>query len=343
MKTRMALLLVPAITLLTGCDGARLEKAVVELNAGTQQSVSALRSFYESMNDFERDFYFITLRFRPTKEMVEKEKLKMSIPAILATTEGGGEKEIVVVKETGLIQAYSDADIQARIGALKALGEYTAVLAKLASSDAPAKFQTEMMELKDNMNGISSHISQLSGKDSTAFTNYAGPISELAGIVGKHWLKVRKKKDLMESVKVGAPKVSALLDSLDTDLSNVVTGIDSVRKQQILDYYIQYYNKNFRTTNADSDEAVSLVTSGTRKQFLDEAKEAAKRLQLVDSFKPRELVAAMRKAHMHVLQLANGEKSDEDAMSDLLADLSTFMSEAERIAYNAKLLVEASK
>lgn len=322
---------------LTACNANRLKDAVTELNTGTNLSVNAFRAYYDSINDMSRDYYFLKLRFRPESEMLEEEPYSFKVPM------GSNGETVTVTRNTGLINDYSQEDIEVRVQTLNALLTYTKGLATLANSDAPAKFEEEAIAIGDNLSAIAARINQLSPGSGSTFSNYAGPISQLGGMVGRYYLEHKKDRDLRQCIRAGSPHVKKLLKLLSTDMKLLTKSVDSLGRQQTLQFYIDYYNDHYVIANKEDPKYISAVVDNERQQFLQEAKESARRIALIDSFQPEKLIETLSETHADVDKLAAGKSYDEATFDELLGDLGSFMSEAKRVAHAAELLRDADK
>jgi hypothetical protein len=348
---------------LSGCNAERLQNAVVQLDTSTSKATTAFRTYYDGLNDFRRDYYFTTLRFRPNREMGEIESIKIKVPKIpqgntmpadpaVAT---GTTEEMSITQSTGLIDYYSQPEIAARLGALKALSDYTQGLAKLAGANVGEEAKTEVRGITDNMKSIAAHIQSFSKKKGDTFANYAGPIGELAGIAAEAWLNAKQSKDLRQCVIDGAPKVDALLKLLDRDFQLTDQTVDTLGKNQVLQYYIDFYNDNYVIALKPEPESKpkselegkpkfsALVIDKERIEFLNQAQHAANSLSTLKHFEPAGFLAALKKAHEHVLKLAENKATDEESFKELLSDLSNLMNEADRVSRAAEQIAAANQ
>jgi hypothetical protein len=276
---RSALTTLAASTVLCGCLTSRYLVPATRFRDTTQQTVSVLGALYSSRNSYEVALYLNDVATDPRLpiELVDKNG---------HTTPLGNP-------------VFSPASVKARLDALTLVGTYAARLYDLASSQAPAQFETSAQALGSNLTALGSTFQSLDAKgDSTAIA-YAAPVSALVGIVGEMYLAKRQDILITAAIEKGGPVVTTILGMLRDDMdgifaNQIVTGLNASLATLIQRYNIDrstlsYEERKTRTaeiTAVMNEEEVSMASA------------------------PASLVITMMEANNALIKLASGPSKD---------------------------------
>ncbi len=313
--------IVIGISLLSGCGLPRISKATNDLDKGVQSSAASIMQFYKNLNDYKRDIYVEQLLFDPRKTI---------------------DRTDINDCPTPWIKWLSEDAIKARVLAIEGLTAYTSGLAALANSDAPERTEKSLVAIGAKVKSISNSLNSLqSGPTSVAIPDYATPIANIAGIVGKHWVQGKKEDSLRKSIDEGAEDVKAVLNFLEKDLADIHKFLYKTDASFNLALMENYYNNNY--TSTDAAKIKELISNDKRSAFLKKSADSAKKLAYIDSANPVELVKKMRTVHDKLLLCVHPTKEHPYPLDELLGEMQLFLAEANRVAEAVEQLRELSE
>ncbi|MBS0420735.1 MAG: hypothetical protein JSR66_23700 [Proteobacteria bacterium] len=290
----------------SGCVTTNFTQPVASFQQSINSSSASLGTYFTQLNTLERDIYFEELATDPQLDLA-------------AINKDG--------KRTAFGGKYFSADaIKARMDALALLGTYAQRLADLAGSDPGTQFATNVNALGTSLSSLDktfTHLATASGgkpaQDPVA-AQYAGPISDLIGTIGKMYLEGQRDKAIAEAVNHGSPKVDVILNLLEADLTAVVVPLVNadLKYQEGLD--VQDYNHRRAKLTTEQRSAL-LVTIGQRADAYDAAVAA----------NPAGLIQSIRTANAALVKYANAPKSPHN-LSEFLSALQTLAQSAQDIA-----------
>jgi hypothetical protein len=296
---------------LVGCVTTNFTQPVASFQQSVNTSASALGEYFTSLNTLERTLYFDELAADPAKELAAKK-------------DG---------KPTAFAGAYfSPESIKARTDSLVLLGVYAQHLADLAGSDPGSKFSTNITALGTSLNSLDKTFTSLgtstpgkTSSDSTA-ANYVGPVSALIGSIGKMYLDSERDSAIQEAVNKGAPSVNAILDLLETDLSNVVGPLVDTNLKIQEGLAVQDYNQRRAKLTIEQRGAL-LITIGQKKDAYDAS----------IAHNPATLIQSSRSANTALVTYANAPKVAKN-FADFTSAMQTFQQRAQEIANDVKAI-----
>lgn len=293
-----------------GCVKAQFADPIGSFSSSVSTSGAVVRTYYTELNKFERDVYLDD--------------------ALYAATEVGTKD--ANRKPTPLMGQFSAASIKARTDSIALLGAYAERLASLAGSDAPKRFADGSAKLGANLTSLNKTFTDLAQNqdmpDTTAM-NYAGPIGQLVGVVGRIVLEGERDQLVKIAISDGAPTVSKILDLLEHDLTIVIIPLQKDELHKKLYNRVTYYNAH----RAEPMPA--------RKQMLDEIAKIAAEYDAAMTSNPANLIASMRAAHEALVAYAKSDKSPEN-LAGLVGALETFKNNVNEAA-DAVLALKALK
>jgi len=324
---------------LTGCDDlAALNRRIADFDTAVIKSSDAIQSYYEQLNDLERDFYFDNIRFMPGNQMA------LTSPSKLYTVVDG--KKVFKEYQSGLLVRFNQNDIEVRIAAIKALGKFGEGLALLAGSNAPDRAAKSIGDIGTEIQAIDANIKSLSGAKGEDFTKFAGPISTIGGVVAKHWMKNVQKKAVIDSIVESKEDVLALLQLLEDELTMLDANVLQGQSQKDLNARINYYNLRYKMHKASIAQKSDYIEDSKRKAYLEETKKFAAHVLVLQAMKPQQPVAAMKDSYEKLLTMAADPKSPlqmllsssedkketQEAFNDLSKSIAAFLADADRVA-----------
>ena len=297
-----------------GCVTANFTEPISSFQKSVDQTGAIVSTYFSELNQFERELYLEERAFNNTLD-------------VLAIDERG-EKTPLYGK------TFSAESIKARTDAITLLGMYATRLAKLAGSDAPARFAASSTLLGENLGKLNETFAELANDnkilDATA-SAYVGPISNIIGAIGKMHLEETRDKMLAAAIKEGAPKVESTLNLLESDLLMVVGPLQRTGLKQKLAEQVVYYNENRESFSVDQ-----------RRKALKEIDQAAARYDSAVTFNPSILIGGMRKANQALLKYSQADKTPEN-LAELMSALEIFKSRVKEIAPSVKQLYNLRK
>lgn len=295
---------------LSACDYNNLIADVREFDSLISTATNSLKKTYLGINDYYRKTYIIERRFDVSKGIwVRNDDRSYS----------------------ALVYKIDPVEIRARELVLQGLAEYSAGLAAIAGSDAPEQASALAAQLSARITSTASTLSSLqkdSGGNSFDVSKFSGPISNIARITAKYWVRNMQKQQIKQSVEEGAPFVTATLDLLEADIENVFQSAYNENAELSLLAQQNYYNKTYRMLafreipdeNVDArkkrleeyeSKVQALLKDKSRTDFLNEVSASAKELADLRTASPLPLVASMRAAHQTVLQYVDSDSESE--------------------------------
>lgn len=323
---------------LGGCDNAALNRRITEFDAAVVKSSAAIQTYYEQLNDLERNYYFDGIRFDPGPRMA------LTSPSKLYR-EDNGKREFIEY-QSGLLTRFNESDIEVRIAAVRALGKFGKGLALLASSDAPERAAKSIEGIGTEIQSIDTHIKSLSGDKGDDFTKFSGPISIIGGVVTKYWMKKVQNTAVVDSIKESKEAVTALIGLLEEELTMLDANVLKAQSQKSLNNRIDYYNEKYRMHQSSPKKRDELIDDSKRKAFLDETQKYATQVRNLQSMEPQNLVKAMKDSYSKLIDLVENPRSPlsilfakdaekaeaQQEFDDLTKSIGAFLEDAERVA-----------
>lgn len=298
-RKRTILLVIPfAALLLAACDYNNLIADAKEFDKLVATGTASLKKTYLGINDYYRKTYIAERRFNPEEKVWVRDDHR---------------------NYTALVFKIDPAEIQARELMLQGLAEYSAGLAAIAGSDAPEKASELVSQLSARLTNTASSLASIKKSPSTGskpfnIAAYSGPISNLARIAAKYWVRNMQKNYLKQSIIEGEPLVSTSLDLLEQDLDNIFDAAYQENAELTLLAQQNYYNRaytvslpqrlpeetddDFRKRVQQYDEkAQALLKDRARLDFLSELSAGGKELADLKTASPLPLIRSLRAAH----------------------------------------------
>lgn len=262
------------LTMPAGCERG-YKAPIAQLQKSTTEATAAIATYYNALNQQERDLYFLTLLLNPAKRVEE--------------VDAAG-------KETPLLtDAFDPVAIQARIALMGQLALYADRLSALAGNGSPAQLRSNLVTLGSSLETIQSTFADLANQraDKQAAA-YITPIASLIAIVSEVSLTSKREKAMQQAILQGEMPINRILDFLTQDLDRYVFLAQRTGDDQRLTQLTEAYNALNRRQ----------LTRDEQKKRLDEIQRAAEQLRLTRTNRPSDVLRSLRKAHSALVGLA---------------------------------------
>ncbi|WP_434384511.1 hypothetical protein [Melittangium boletus] len=270
--------LVLGLVLLPGCrTAAGFREPVARFKEGHTTASVALGTYYAELNRFERDLYLDERLYDPGLEVLASEADGQATPL--------------------LGKFFSPESIQARMEAIALLGTYAERLATLAGAEDAGKLPEGAQALGTRLGTLGTQLQTLSGKGDATAARYVAPVTTLVGVVTSLFLEERQGRALQEGIEKGAPQVTALLDLLEADLTEVLGPQRLTGAKQAVASRVLYYNLRRDT-----------LSLAERRAVLEDIRQAATHYEALVVANPVELARALRDAHAALVRFARAER-----------------------------------
>lgn len=294
------------------CDNSEFRKQIGDFRDAMSNSRSAVETYYQEMNRFERDIYLIRRELDPMQDL-----------GIIYSHEEPEDVTMIVNDKALYVNGpFAPASIQARLDSLKLIGIYGNRLAELAGSPAPAIFADNATALGQNIAKLGDTFQKLGtdGKDKSA-ASFAGPVGKLVGIVGQLFLQRKRDKELIAAIRVATPEITAITKQLSKDFDEVVLPTKRTGVKATIALLVNHYNVERAKPNS---------TRKDRKSILAEIDGAVRTYELLTAANPKETIQSMEDANQALLAYANSGHKDAD-FSQLVARIAEFKDRATSI------------
>jgi methyl-accepting chemotaxis protein len=293
---RLGAVLAAALLLLSGCAANRYRAPITGFQTAAGTAIASARQYYLESNKAERDHY---------------------IDDRAATKDAIDSKQLETIR-----RSFSAEDIGARMEALGALGDYTALLLKLATSDAPAEAAKQVGAVEASVATFADRAAKLCDDAGCVGENkeFKAAASNVAAVVSpilKGLLAQKIQRGLDKSVQTAEKPIADLIDAIRHDMAN----LQERRRQAISDLWslaVRRYNDEQKKTSPDFDRLAALAE---RVKALSDKQD-----QLVNA-NPDRALAAMNRAHQALVQFSRHDKSPSN-LSDLADAVQAFANEA---------------
>lgn len=276
------------------------------LQKSTVEATKAITTYYTTLNQQERDLYFLTLLVNPGKRVEEVDAQGKPTPL--------------------MTDAFDPAAIQARIALMGQLATYAAQLSALAGNESPKELRTNLMALGSNLTNVQTTFADLArNHGDTQATPYLSPIATLIAVVGETALTKRRDKAIEKAILIGEVPINQILDFLTKDLDRYVLLAQKTGDDQKLTQLMVAYNSIANRKALPHDEL---------KKRLDEIQRAAEQLRLTRANRPSDVLRSLKKAHVALVGVAKKNATFQQFQTAALAyetQVGLFLEAAQRL------------
>jgi hypothetical protein len=235
------------------------------------------------------------------------------------------DREPIKLSDVEKAQAFDENDIQARLGALRALAKYGELLGKLANSDAPERVSVSAQNLGDSLDNLNKTIQRLQDKSVSDAANAPlksafSPVFAIVSEIARFAVERKIQQALDKAVIDAQPPINALLKVLRDDLT-----LAYERKRNAL--------SNARVIVLDGYENERKKPTPDVEQLRKRADEIKVTLTAWEAFPatdPGEGIDALLEAHRALVEYAKSPKKAQD-ISEFAAQMQAFAARAQRI------------
>lgn len=289
----ISLILLLAIVSTSACDNTEFREQIGDFQTAMSESRTSIESYYLEMNQFEKDLYLLERELDPNKKA-----------GVDYMSDRDPDERFEFSNDNLYINGpFTAESIQARLDALKLIGQYGTRLAELAGTDSPAVFSDKTAALGTNIVNLAETFGKLSKSEPAGLSaaKYIQPLSKLVGIVGQLYLENKRDKALIAAIREATPQISVINYYLKKDLEEVVNPLRGTGLRKT----IALLTKNYNDNRAASDRK-------TRKQMLSELNAIVRTYELFSDATPSEIVDHMEEANQALLAFANSGRKKED-------------------------------
>lgn len=316
----LSLTLIFVIALTSACDNTEFREQIGEFQISMSETRTSIESYYLEMNQFEKDLY-----------LLQRELDKNLRAGVEYMSDRDAETPFVFRNNNLYVDGpFTRESIQARLDALKLIGQYGTRLAELAGTDAPSLFSDHTAALGTNIANLSITFRRLAKSEPTDLSaaSYVGPISSLVGIVGQLYLENKRDKALVDAIRQAAPLISVINRNLKKDMEQIINPQRDSGFRKAIAMLLKNYDDNRLTADRKG-----------RKQMLDEIKTSVRIYELFLDATPSAIVERMEEANQSLLTYANSGRKKED-LSRMVMRFGEFRDYAQKIAKNIQEIRE---
>jgi hypothetical protein len=301
MKTRTAVSAIVALALMSSaCATRRYGKPIGGFQSASAVVIASTRQWLETANKLERDHYVDAQR--AAGDVIEPKQLEE------------------------MSRTFAAPDIAARMQALRTLGEYGALLARLAATEGPQEASGAVKELGEAVKSLGTTATKLCTGPGCAdgnarFQQAAGVVAKVVGRILEGWLSRKAGVALDETIVEAEQPVSELIGAIRQDIQNLAE-----RRRQAAS---EQWSAAIREFNA---EAKDQPASKERLRGLAErVKTQADLRERLASDAPTAALDAMDKAHRALVTYARSKKTPQ-TFSEVVDAIDAFATAAGQAA-----------
>lgn len=294
--TRPGLLAVLLTATALGCAQPATYKApVTKFRDASAVVIESTKGYLTALNKTERDHYLFSK---------------------------AAAREQIRLLEVEKVQVFTAEAIAVRLKALDQLANYTELLYRLATSEAPETIRGRAKNLGTAVANLSIDVSKLSGADNQRFTTAAGKAFPIIGDLLKAFVEKRLEEALKQAITTGAAPVNELIEAIKIDAE-----VAFERKRQALSKRrgqaaLQYNTEFAKGEGADSAVLRRLVEGVSAMEDTWEAFQTAR---------PVEGLTAMQNANLALEKFARTPKPNVTDFASFVDAVEVFASAAERV------------
>jgi hypothetical protein len=291
---RLAAVTVVLVLVGAGCARPSAYKApVAKFRDASAVVIESTKGYLTALNKTERDHYlFARAAARQQIQLLEVEK----------------------------VQVFTADAIAIRLNALDQLANYTELLYRLATSDAPETVKGRAKDLGTAVGNLSGQVATLTGTDNQRFASAAGKVLPLIGDVLKTLVEKRLEDALKQAITTGAAPVNELIEAIKTD-----SEIAYERKRSALSERRGQVAKLYNTEFANGADPAELRKLAESVSAMEDTWEAFQTARPVDG------LAAMQQANLSLEKFARTPRPNVTDFASFVDAVEVFASAAERV------------
>jgi hypothetical protein len=238
-----------------------------------------------------------------------------------------GQIQLTRIEE---VQVFSADAIAARVNALDQLANYTELLFRLATSDAPATVQGSAKDLGTALTNLSGQVNKLGGPDDAKFKAAVNTVFPVIGNVLQALVEQRIEDALKKAITTGAAPVNDLIEAIKVDAE-----ISFERKRNVLskrrsDAVLQYNTEFQKGANA---------SPAALRRYADVISDTEDQWEVFKTAQPTSGLAAMQRANTALEKFARTRKPTISDFASFVDAVEVFASAAARVGQGLQQLL----
>ena len=227
------------------------------------------------------------------------------------------------------VQVFSADAIAARLDALDQLADYTELLFRLATSDAPETIKGRAKDLGTSLTNLSAQVTTLGGPDDTRFKSVVGTTFPILGEVLSAVVAQRIEDALEKAIATGAAPVNQLIEAIKVDSEVAFERKRNALSKRRSDAAFRY-NTEFEKKGAADQAALRRLgdaISNTEDQW-----------EAFRTARPTNGLEAMQRANLALEKFARTRKPTVTDFASFVDAVEVFSSAAARVGQNLQRL-----
>ena len=227
------------------------------------------------------------------------------------------------------VQVFGADAIAARLEALDQLADYTELLYRLATSDAPDAIKGQAKDLNTALSTLSGKVSKLTGADNAGFQKATSTVFPILGKVLEAIVAQRIEEALKSAATTGAEPVNTLIAAIKEDTEMAFERRRQALSKRRSDATLAYNTEQTKAASAATLQRLAKVISQTEDQWA-----------AFQSARPAEGLDAMQRANLALEKFARTPKPRLTDIAVFSQAMEVFASAAERLGEGVKHLGE---
>lgn len=229
------------------------------------------------------------------------------------------------------VQVFGAEAIAARLDALDQLADYTELLYRLATSDAPETIKGKAKDLGSALSNLSGEVSGLTGADNGGFKKAAGAVFPIIGEVLKAVVEQKLEDALKKAATTGAGPVNTLIEAIKIDAEVAYERKRNALSKRRADAAVAYNTEAVKGSKA---------ASGTLRRLADVISNTEDQWEAFQTARPAAGLAAMQSANLALEKFARTPRPQITDFASFVDAMEVFASAAARLGQGVRHLSE---
>ncbi len=240
-------------------------------------------------------------------------------------------REPILLDKMLEVQVFGADAIAARLDALDQLADYTELLYRLATSDAPDAIKGQAKDLNTALSNLSGRVSKLTGTDNAGFQKAAGMVFPVLGKVLEAIVAQRIEDALKSAATTGAEPVNTMIAAIKVDAEMAFERRRQALSKRRSDATLAYNTEQKKGSSASAATLQRLATVISRTEDQWTAFQTAR---------PAEGLEAMQDANLALEKFARTPRPRLTDIAVFAQAMEVFARAAERLGEGVKHLGE---
>ena len=240
---------------------------------------------------------------------------------------GRAQIQLIRIEE---VQVFGADAIAARLNALDQLANYTELLFRLATSDAPETVKGKAKDLGTALTNLSGQVSSLGGPDDARFKSAVSTVFPVIGDVLKALVEQRIEDALSKAITTGAAPVNNLIEAIKIDAEVSFERKRNALSKRRSDAVLQYNTEFQKGANADA---------GALRQYADVISATEDQWEAFKIAQPTVGLDAMERANAALEKFARTTKPSIADFASFVDAVEVFASAAARVGQGLQQLL----